>query len=98
MTSGNSAGIWQNGGIPEDAVSREIAEREPEFKRYIAPQKEHADAVIEIGYSEYGRALGKDRNVYCVSLSQHRMKQTIENIDLSLDLYSSCPSRRETLP
>jgi len=75
-------------GYSEDAVLKEIAKREPEYERYILPQREHADAVIGIGYSEYGKDLGKDRDVYCVTLSQHRMKHTIENIDLSLDLYS----------
>jgi phosphoribulokinase len=75
-------------GYSEDAVMQEIAEREPEYEQFIAPQKECADAVIGIGYSEYGKDLGKDRNVYCITLSQQRMKQTIGNIDLSLDLYS----------
>jgi phosphoribulokinase len=75
-------------GYSQDAVLREIAEREPEYEQYIAPQKAYADAVIGIDYSEYGKELGKDRNVYRITLSQHRMKQTIENIDLSLDLYS----------
>jgi len=77
-----------NRGYSEEAVLKEITKREPEYKRYILPQREHADAVIGIGYSEYGKDLGKDRDVYCVTLSQHRMKHTIENIDLSLDLYS----------
>ena len=75
-------------GYSEEAVLREIAEREPEYEKYIVPQREYADVVIGIGYSEYGKDLGKDRDVYCVSLSQHRMKHAIENIDLSLDLYS----------
>jgi phosphoribulokinase len=86
-------------GYSEDAVMREIAEREPEYERYILPQKEYADAVIGIGYSAYGKALGTERNVYRVTLSQHRMKHTIENIDLSLDLYSilSCSERNFSL-
>jgi phosphoribulokinase len=75
-------------GYSQEAVQKEITEREPEFERYILPQKEFADAVIGIGYSEYGKTLGKERDVYSISLSQHRMKHTIENIDLSLDLYS----------
>ncbi len=75
-------------GYSRDAVLQEIAEREPEYERYIAPQKEYADAVIGIDYSRYGRQFGKERNVYKVTLSQNRMKQSIENIDLSLDLYS----------
>jgi phosphoribulokinase len=75
-------------GYSEEAIRAEIAAREPEYERYIAPQKEYADAVIGIGYSEYGKELGAARNVYRVSLSQNRMYHTVENIDLSLDLYS----------
>ena len=75
-------------GYSKEAVLGEIVKREPEYEKYIAPQKEFADAVIGIDYSEYGKALGNERDVYRVTLSQHRMKHTIENIDLSLDLYS----------
>ena len=75
-------------GYARDAVIQEMTEREPEYERYIAPQKEFADAVIGIDYSEYGKQLGEERNVYRVTLSQNRMKHSIENIDLSLDLYS----------
>ncbi|MDD1699351.1 MAG: phosphoribulokinase [Methanoregula sp.] len=75
-------------GYTRDAVIKEMAGREPEYERYIAPQKEFADAVIGIDYSEYGKHLGEERNVYRITLSQNRMKQSIENIDLSLDLYS----------
>ena len=75
-------------GYSRDAVIQEMAEREPDYERYIAPQKEFADAVIGIDYSEYGRHLGEERNVYRITLSQNRMKHNIENIDLSLDLYS----------
>jgi phosphoribulokinase len=75
-------------GYSRDAVLRKIIEREPDYERYIAPQKEFADAVIGIDYSEYGRHLGEERNVYRITLSQSRMKYHIENIDLSLDLYS----------
>lgn len=75
-------------GYAPDAIRREIARREPDYERYILPQKECADAVIGIGYSEYGKALGKERNVYRVTLSQNRMQHNVENIDLSLDLYS----------
>ena len=70
-------------------VEKEIAEREPDYERYIAPQKEFADAVIGIDYSGYGRHLGKQHNVYRVTLSQNKMMHTIGNIDLSLDLYRS---------
>jgi len=75
-------------GYSQEAVKKEIGEREPDYQKFIAPQKEYADAVIRIEYSEYGRNLGEERNVYRVGLSQHRMRRSIENIDLSLDLYS----------
>ncbi len=75
-------------GYTRETALKEIAEREPEYERFIAPQKEYADAVVGIGYSEYGESLGNERNVYRIMLSQHRMKYTVENIDLSLDLYA----------
>ncbi len=75
-------------GYAAAEVKRQIEERKPDYERYIAPQKEYADAVIGIGYSEYGRELGEERNVYRVTLSQNRMKHSIKDIDLSLDLYS----------
>jgi phosphoribulokinase len=75
-------------GYSREQVLTEIADREPDYQTYIAPQKEFAEAVIGIDYSEYGRQLGLQRNVYRITLSQSKMKQKIENIDLSLDLYS----------
>jgi phosphoribulokinase len=78
----------ENRGYSRDAVMEEITEREPDYVRYISPQKEFADAVIGIDYSEFGQDLGLERNVYRISLSQNRMNHTLENIDLSLDLYS----------
>ncbi len=75
-------------GYSREQVLGEIAQREPDYQNFIAPQKEFADAVIGIDYSEYGKHLGLERNVYRITLSQSRMKQNIENIDLSLDLYS----------
>jgi phosphoribulokinase len=75
-------------GYSRNVVLQEIAEREPDYKRYIAPQKEFADAVIGIDYSRYGKDLGEEQNVYKVTLSQNRLKQRIENIDLSIDLFS----------
>ncbi len=75
-------------GYSLDEVRKEIALREPDYRNYVYPQREHADAVITIDYSQYGRALGDERNVYRITLAQNRMKRAIENIDLSLDLYS----------
>nr|WP_321352106.1 phosphoribulokinase [uncultured Methanoregula sp.] len=75
-------------GYTRDQVIGEISQREPDYLKYIDPQKEYADAVIGIDYSRYGQNLGEERNVYRITLVQNRMRHTIENIDLSLDLYS----------
>jgi phosphoribulokinase len=75
-------------GYSREAVMEEIKEREPDYAQYVAPQVQYADAVIRIGYSEYGRKLGEERNVYRITLSQKKLRQAIEEIDLSLDLYS----------
>lgn len=75
-------------GYSSADVKKHIEVRKPDYDRYIAPQAEYADAVIRIDYSEYGRELGEERNVYRLTLSQNRMKHNIRDIDLSLDLYS----------
>ena len=75
-------------GYSRDAVLAEIREREPDYAQYVAPQMQYADAVIGIGYSQFGRELGESRNVYRITLSQKRLKQNLEDIDLSFDLYS----------
>jgi phosphoribulokinase len=75
-------------GYSREAVLAEIHEREPDYAQYVAPQMQYADAVIGIGYSEYGNDMGTSRNVYRITLSQKKLKQNLENIDLSLDLYS----------
>ena len=64
-------------GYSKEAVLGEIAKREPEYERYIVPQKEYADAVIGIDYSEYGKALGNDRDV----LLRHALPAPHETYD-----------------
>ena len=86
--TGKSERDMNKRGYSAADVKRHIEVRKPDYERYIAPQKEYADAVIGIDYSEYGRDLGEERNVYRVTLSQNRMKHSIKDIDLSLDLYS----------
>ncbi len=75
-------------GYSREEVMAEIREREPDYAQYVLPQKQFADAVIGIGYSEYGRELGNTRNVYRITLSQKKLRKILEDIDLSLDLYS----------
>jgi phosphoribulokinase len=76
-------------GYRREDVLREIAEREPDYRAYIAPQLTYADAVIRIRYSKYGRDIGISRNVYQVSVSQVQlMGRETDNIDLAIDLHA----------
>ncbi len=75
-------------GYNREQVLQEIREREPDYLRYIAPQREFADVVIRIGHSKYGAALARTRNVYQVSLIQDPMDQAISDVDLGIDLFS----------
>ena len=59
-------------GYAREEVEREIALREPDYLTYIDPQKEFADAIIGINYSRYGKTLGEERDVYCITLVQKR--------------------------
>ena len=75
-------------GYSRGEVMAEIREREPDYIQYVAPQMQYADAVISVGYSGFGKDLGDERNVYRITLAQKRLRQVLEDIDLSLDLYS----------
>jgi phosphoribulokinase len=75
-------------GYSRETVLKEIEERKEDYEKYIAPQKRYADAIIGINYSEYGQELGKERDVYRITLSQNRIVKSLGNIDLSLDLFS----------
>jgi phosphoribulokinase len=75
-------------GYSRETVMDEIRKREPDYAQFVAPQMHYADAVIGIGYSEYGKVLGDTRNVYRITLAQKKLRQVLEDIDLSLDLYS----------
>ena len=79
--------VGERGYLRGDVV-REIEEREPDYERFIAPQKEFAEAVITLRHSKYGADLGMERNVYQVAVSQSRMKRPGPETDLLLDLYS----------
>jgi len=75
-------------GYSYEEVSEEITRREVDYEAFIAPQKCHADAIIRIGNSKYGKDLGLSRNVYQISLLQNRMKVAIRDVDLNIDLHS----------
>jgi phosphoribulokinase len=57
-------------GYTERQAIEEIQRREGDYLRYIAPQKEKADAAIQISFSKYGRNLGWQQNIYRMTLLQ----------------------------
>lgn len=75
-------------GYTSAEVGEEISRREKDYDEFIAPQRCHADAVIQIRHSKYGKKLGESRNIYQISLLQNQMRQTIAEIDLIIDLHS----------
>ena len=73
-------------GYRTDEVEGELEGRAADYREYIAPQRQFADAVISAGFSRYGRELGGSRNLYQVTLLQTRPEERIRDIELSIDL------------
>jgi phosphoribulokinase len=73
-------------GYRRREVEGELRARARDYRRYIAPQRRFADAVISAGFSRYGRDLGGERNLYRVTLLQTRPEERIRDIELSIDL------------
>ena len=74
-------------GYSVDTVIREMEVRKPDFEQYVAPQCRYADAVIRIAFSKYGREVSEKRNVYHVTLCQSKLDKSIQDVDLSIDLF-----------
>ncbi|MCC7565655.1 MAG: phosphoribulokinase [Methanomicrobiaceae archaeon] len=75
-------------GYRRDDVIEEMAEREPDYQKYVAPQCAYADAVIKISYSKYGKSVSEEKNIYQVTLCQSKLDRTIREVELSIDLLS----------
>jgi len=75
-------------GYSEREVRDAIARRENDYRAYIAPQRDLADAVIEIGFSRFGRDLGWKKNIYRVSILQTATSCSMDHICLGMDLVS----------
>ncbi|MDD1706726.1 MAG: phosphoribulokinase, partial [Methanoregulaceae archaeon] len=55
-------------GYSEQEVIEEIRRREADYSRYIAPQREVAEAIVNIAFSRFGRDAGWIKNTYRTSL------------------------------
>lgn len=73
-------------GYTAERVAAEIRAREPDYEAYVAPQKEHADAILRITPSVFDPS--GERGIYAVSLLQERFEKTVKNIVIPLDLFA----------
>jgi phosphoribulokinase len=73
-------------GYRSGEVEGELAARASDYTKYIAPQRQFADAVIAAGFSRYGKELAGTRNLYQATLLQTRPEERIRDIELSIDL------------
>jgi len=76
----------QKRGYNRDEVEKEISRRAEDYDAFIAPQKSYADALVEIGFSRFGRELGWLRDVYRVSLSLAKNDLAAEDAELRINL------------
>lgn len=76
----------QSRNYDKETVLSEIALREPDYLKFVVPQRKVADAVIQIQYSQYGQELGSTSNIYKVILSMTAQDYCFEDLELNIDL------------
>ncbi|PWR74004.1 phosphoribulokinase [Methanospirillum lacunae] len=69
-----------------EAALEEIQKREPDYRRFVLPQRASAGTVIRIAYSGYSKALGISRNVYRITLGMKPPETCFEDVELNIDL------------
>jgi phosphoribulokinase len=69
-----------------EGVLEEIQRREPDYLKFVLPQRKFADCVIKIAYSGYGKSLGSSRNIYRITLAMKPPENCLEDIELNIDL------------
>jgi phosphoribulokinase len=75
-------------GYSEREAIEEMARREKDYLRHIAPQKNFADTIIRISFSRFGRDLGWQQNIYRTTLLQLPPEQADEDLSLIVTLNS----------
>ncbi|MDD1716222.1 MAG: phosphoribulokinase [Methanolinea sp.] len=82
-------------GYTPGEVREEMARRENDYRTFIAPQRQHARAIISIRFSKYGRDLGWSRDIYRIALKMDPLPWTQPDVSFRFDLGSllSLPGR-----
>lgn len=83
-------------GHSRKAVLRSIAEREPHYRRFIAPQRRHAEIIVQIK-AELAEKRYRRGTPYWIRLIQRITEEKLSDIHLPLDLSAMCASEGEEL-
>lgn len=78
------------------AVLRSIAEREPHYRRFIAPQRRHAEIIVQIK-KELGEERYQRGTPYWIRLTQRITGEKLSDIHLPLDLSAMCKHQSDEL-
>ncbi|MEA3311113.1 MAG: phosphoribulokinase [candidate division WOR-3 bacterium] len=86
----------QERGHSKEAVLKSIAEREPHYRRFIAPQRRYAEIVVQIK-AELAEERYQRGTPYWVRLIQRITGEKLTDIHLPLNLSRMCRSEGEEL-
>ncbi len=83
-------------GHSKEAVLRSIAEREPHYRQWIAPQRRWAEIIVQIK-KEKGEERYRRGTPYWIRLIQRITEEKLSDIHLPLNLSAMCRSEGEEL-
>ena len=73
----------------EEQVLAEIKEREPDYLKYVLPQRAYADNVITISFSKFYSILRPTmKHKYAAAMNLSRPQDCVRDINLNIDLFS----------
>ena len=73
----------------EEQVLAEIKEREPDYLKYVLPQRAYADNVITISFSKFYSILRPTMtHKYAAAMNLSRPQECVRDINLNIDLFS----------
>ena len=73
----------------ENQVLAEIQEREPDYLKYVLPQRAYANNIITISFSKFHNALWpSSEQKYAAAMNLSRPQDCVRDINLNIDLFS----------
>ena len=71
----------------EEQVLAEIKEREPDYLKYVLPQRAYADNIITISFSRFRCSDLTTGRKYAVAMNLSRPQECVRDINLNIDLF-----------